>query len=194
MYGFVLWSSASICVCSAKSFVHPGRKTWGWYYQALINLTAEDNLEYLIFGSNWRNDICSLVPRLLSTIPFMWRGAWVRGYDVWIFYVVATGYHPRRKCCSLWSTHVNIPLMVSTQINVFNEAGEVEETLACNWLSALLVWFFIQFYPFFLVSYWQQPQMRIITYQSAGIPCTLHLAPCTLYLAPCTKWPEYMQS
>ena len=37
----------------------------------------------------------------------------------------------------------------------------------------------------FLVSYWQQPQMRIITYQSAGISCTLHLAPCTLHLTLC---------
>ena len=163
MYGFVLWSSASICVCSAKSFVHPGRETWGWYYQALINLTAEDNLEYLIFGSNWRS-------------------------DVWIFYVVATGYHPRRKCCSLWSTHVNIPLMVSTQINVFNEAVEVEETLAIDSrLPCLCLFgFSYSFIHFFLVSYWQQPQMRIITYQSAGIPCTLNLAPCTLYLAPWT--------
>ena len=167
MYGFVLWSSASICVCSAKSFVHPGRETWGWYYQALINLTAEDNLEYLIFGSNWRS-------------------------DVWIFYVVATGYHPRRKCCSLWSTHVNIPLMVSTQINVFNEAVEVEETLAIDSrLPCLFVWFFIQLYPFFfgqlLTTAANENNYLPICRNPLHLePCTLHLVPCTLHLVPCT--------
>ena len=161
MYGFVLWSSASICVCSAKSFVHPGRQTLGWYHQALINLTAEDNPEYLIFGSNWRS-------------------------VVWILYVVATGYHPEENV-ALSGQHVNIPLMVFTQIKVFDEAGELEETLACNWLSALLVWFFIQFYFFGQL-------LTTATNENNYIPICrnlLHLAPCTL---PCAKWPEYMQS
>ena len=45
--------------------------------------------------------------------------------------MVATGYHPEENA-ALSGQHVNIPLMVFTQIKVFDEAGELEETLACN--------------------------------------------------------------
>ena len=42
--------------------------------------------------------------------------------------------------------------------------------------SQLPVVALLSFIPYLLVRYWQQLQMRRVTYQSTGVPCTFHLA------------------
>ena len=143
--------------CAVLSHLYtPGDRLWafGLIPSALINLTAEDNPEYLIFGSNWRS-------------------------VVWILNVVATGYHPEENA-ALSGQHVQIFHKWSSLKSRFSmKLVNLKRHLLAN--DSQLCSFGFSYSFIFLVSYWQQPQMRIITYQSAGISCTLHLAP---YLVP----------